>query len=70
MQTKPRDLDTIIKVGVEALNEKLDPIETALFFRYYNLGHGDYTEERRQWLDSLKPEEIIGDIMKMREDNI
>jgi hypothetical protein len=69
MKTNPRDINTIIKIGVEALIEKLDPIETTLFFRHFNLGYGDYTKERHQWLDDLTPEEIINDIMKMRENN-
>jgi hypothetical protein len=68
METKPRDLDTIVKIAMDAITEKLDPIETALFFRYFNLGSGDYTKERHQWLDHLTPEEIISDIMKMREE--
>jgi hypothetical protein len=56
------DINTIIKNGMEALREKLNPVEMALFFRYYNLGEGDYTKERRQWLDKLTLDGIIGDI--------
>jgi hypothetical protein len=65
MKTK-RDMNTIIKAGLEALNEKLDPIERMLFFRYYNLGYGDYTKDRHQWLDELGADNIISDIEKMR----
>jgi hypothetical protein len=68
MKTK-KDINTIIKIGMEALYEKLDPIETALFFRHYNLGYGDYTKERHQWLDNLTLDEVFNDIIKMRENN-
>jgi len=45
------DLNTIRKLGIEALTEKLGSVGMVEFIRQFDSGYGDYTRERREWLD-------------------
>ena len=36
--------------GYKALNAALGPLGMARFLRQFEVGRGDYTSERRQWL--------------------
>ncbi|MDR1485759.1 MAG: hypothetical protein LBT09_13175 [Planctomycetaceae bacterium] len=59
---RERDISTIVKLGIGALNEKLGPIATTKFMLYFNHGRGDYTKERHQWLDRLSEDDVYEDI--------
>ncbi|MDR1052731.1 MAG: hypothetical protein LBL39_00995 [Planctomycetaceae bacterium] len=64
-----KDMDMIIKVGMEALNEKLGPLGTIEFLHHIEYGHkgyGDYTKERHKWLDKLTMEDIVNGIKEMK----
>jgi hypothetical protein len=63
-QTIAKDMNSIRKLGIEALNEKLGPLGTAEFMRQFDSGYGDYTRERHNWLDGLTIEEIGTEIKK------
>jgi hypothetical protein len=67
MSREKRDMDTIISIGMKAISEKLNPIETALFFRHYNLGYGDYVKEREEIFKDVTLEEVIAEIKKARK---
>ncbi len=51
MSNALHDLNTIRKMGIEALTEKLGSVGMVEFIRQFDSGYGDYTRERREWLD-------------------
>lgn len=65
-QTMVKDMNTIRKLGIEALNEKLGPIGMVEFMRQFDSGYGDYTKERYNWLVGLTIEDISNEIKKMK----
>lgn len=48
--------------GFKALVDALGYVDAVKFLHQFDQGSGNYTEERHQWLDKLKMEEIITDI--------
>jgi hypothetical protein len=65
-QTVTRDMNSIRKLGIEALNEKLGPLGMVEFMRQFDSGYGDYTKERYNWLDGLTIEDISNEIKKIK----
>jgi hypothetical protein len=65
-QTMVRDMNSIRKLGIEALNEKLGPLGLVEFMRQFDSGYGDYTKERYNWLDGLTIEDISNEIKKIK----
>jgi hypothetical protein len=68
-QTMVKDMSTIRKMGIEALNEKLGPIGMVEFMRQFDSGYGDYTKERYNWLDGLTIEDISSEIKNLKSIN-
>jgi len=62
---KVRTLNEIRKRGIEALAKALGPIGMVRFIQSFDLGKGDYTRERFQWLEQ-DMDEIIGEIERKR----
>jgi len=56
-----KTLNEIRKIGIEALAKALGPVEMVRFIQSFDLGRGDYTKERSQWLNQ-SVEEIIREI--------
>ena len=54
-----KTLNEIKKEGTYALVKALEPIGMARFLQSFDIGSGDYTKERREWLD-----ESVEDIMR------
>ncbi|MDR2748084.1 MAG: hypothetical protein LBB77_11640 [Treponema sp.] len=65
-QVMVKDMNTIRKLGIEALNEKLGPVGMVEFMRQFDSGYGDYTKERHNWLAGLTIEDISNEIKKMK----
>jgi len=65
-QVLTKDMNSIRKLGIDALTEKLGPIGMIEFMRQFDTGYGDYTKERHTWLDSLTIEDIDNEIKKMK----
>ena len=65
-QAVAKDLNSIRKLGIEALNEKLGPVGMFEFMRQFDSGYGDYTQERHLWLDNLSIEEIGSEIKRVK----
>jgi len=63
---KVRTLNEIRKRGIEALAKALGPIEMVRFIQSFDLGKGDYTKERFQWLEQ-DMDEIINEIERKRQ---
>ena len=57
-----KDKNSIRRLGIEALTEKLGPIGMIEFIRQFDPGYGDYTKERHAWLDNLTLEDICTEI--------
>lgn len=67
MITRPRTLPEIRAEGFRALVEHLGLADALRFMQPYESGQGDYTAERHEWLDKLSLDDIVADIMKLRE---
>jgi hypothetical protein len=61
-----KDKNTIRRLGIEALSEKLGPIGMVEFMHQFDSGYGDYTKERHNWLDNLTIEDISNEIKKIK----
>jgi hypothetical protein len=57
-QAPVKDMNTILKFGIEVLTERLGPIGMIEFMHQFDSGYGDYTKERHEWLDNLSIEDI------------
>jgi len=49
------------------LFQQMGIVDTFRFLNQFTLGRGDYTQERKQWLDNLTLEEIVSDIKARRK---
>jgi hypothetical protein len=61
-----KDKNTIRKLGIEALNEKLGPIGMVEFIQQFDSGYGDYSKERHNWLNELTTECISSEIKRIK----
>lgn len=64
-----KTLNGIRKMGIDALAKALGPIGMVKFIQSFDLGKGDYTKERFQWLDQ-DMDEIINEIERKRTKGI
>ena len=49
----------IIKQGYRALIDSLGVVDTIRFIQYFTPGKGDYTRERREWLEQIPLEDVL-----------
>jgi hypothetical protein len=49
----------IQRAGLAVLVQELGPVGFVRFIQQYELGKGDYTAERRQWLDRLTVDDVL-----------
>jgi len=61
-----KTISEIRKIGIEALAKALGPIGMVRFIQSFDLGKGDYTKERSQWLDQ-SVDEIVDEIKRRRK---
>ena len=54
--------------GLEALKQELGDSGMTRFLQMFETGHGDYTAERRQWLDHLTLDEIYSSIQAKHQE--
>ena len=47
---------------MRALLERLGPADTIRFLQAHDLGEGDYTGERHQWLDHWTIDDVVREI--------
>jgi hypothetical protein len=66
MDEKPMTLDQIRQAGIRALIRELGPAGMIRFMQQFELGSGDYTRERHQWLDSEDVQTIAERIQRRR----
>ena len=60
---KRRNAAQLAAAGFAAVVEKLGMADAVRYVQLYHQGDGDYTRERRQWLDQLSHEQIA-DLME------
>ena len=53
--------------GLHALKEELGPNGMIRFLQQFEVGQGDYTKDRHQWLDGLSLESLIGKLKSQAE---
>lgn len=68
MQKQTMTMNEIRKAGIEALTNALGPVGMARFMQQFDLGQGDYTKEREQWLGHLTVKDIIEEVKRNRVD--
>ena len=66
MTTPTMTLSQIQQKGLEALSRELGPVGMIRFLQMFETGHGDYSEERHQWLDEQRIEKIVQRIRQQR----
>ena len=52
-----------------ALIKSLGPTGMARFIQQYDMGTGDYTRDRSNWLDQMSLDEVDSGISRMRKAN-
>ena len=55
--------------GLEALHRELGPAGVIRFLRQFELGCGDYSTERHQWLDEQSLESLVDELKQNRNPN-
>ena len=49
---EPTPLNEIYKRGIDALVKEPGPVDAIRFLQIYDTGSGDYSKERKQWLET------------------
>jgi len=62
MSTRTLSVPEIRREGLKALLERLGPDGTLRFLQQFDPGQGDYTRDRRAWLDGVTLDEILKQI--------
>jgi hypothetical protein len=60
------NLTQVRQRGLEILSRELGPIGLVRFLQQFEMGKGNYTKERHQWLDEFTVDEIANQIQKKR----
>lgn len=68
MQMQTMSPNQLRKAGLAALAKSLGPAGMARFIQQYDVGIGDYTKDRSNWLNDMSLDEIIQDIYRVRND--
>jgi len=50
--------------GIEALAKTLGPVGMARFLQQFEMGSGDYTRDREEWLKGLTVDQVVGEIKR------
>lgn len=67
MTTKVMTMNEIRRTGIQLLTQHLGVVGMIRFLQQTDLGWGDYTKERHQWLGSPSLDEIEADIKAMKK---
>ncbi len=67
MNTKVMTMDEIRRIGIQLLTQNLGAVGMVRFLQQSDLGWGDYTKERSQWLGNPSLDEIAAEIKAMRK---
>ena len=53
--------------GLDALAKALGPVDMARFLQQFELGSGDYTRDREQWLADISVDDAVAEIKSHRK---
>lgn len=67
MQLQTMSPSQIRSAGLAALAKSLGPTGMARFIQQFDMGTGDYSKDRNNWLKQMNLDEIIVGINKMRK---
>jgi hypothetical protein len=67
MNIEIRPLSEINQQATELLVREMGVVDTLRFLSQFSSGSGDYTQERKQWLDNLSLEQITSEIKARRK---
>lgn len=67
MQLQTMSPNQIRKAGIAALAKSLGPAGMARFIQQFDMGTGDYTKDRSNWLNQMSLDNIVLGINKMRK---
>jgi hypothetical protein len=65
MKTQNEVLDS----GYKALVNALGVVDAIRFIQHFSPGYGDYTKERRQWLDQLSMDDFLAEMRKHKKND-
>lgn len=63
----PKTQQEIVRQGYQALVDSLGVVDAIRFIQHFSPGQGDYTQERREWLDRTALTDVLTS-MKQRQD--
>ena len=66
MSATIRPLAEVNQKATEILVREMGVVDTQRFLSQFRVGSGNYTAERRQWLDDLSLEQIVAEIKAKR----
>lgn len=66
MNTRYMTMNEIRRTGIQLLAQNLGAVGMVRFLQQSDLGWGDYTKERGQWLGNPSLDEIAAEIKAMR----
>ena len=66
MSATIRPLAEVNQKATEILVREMGVVDTQRFLSQFRVGSGDYTAERRQWLDDLSLGQIVAEIKAKR----
>lgn len=69
MQSQSMSPNQIRSAGLAALIKTLGPVGMARFIQQYDMGTGNYTKDRSNWLGQMSLDEVISGISKMGKAN-
>ena len=67
MSTETMTLEQIRQTGLEALARELGPVGMIRFLQQFEVGHGDYSIERHEWLSENDVEALATKIQQQRK---
>ena len=66
IDTQLMSLKEVETTGLAVLARELGPVGLTRFLQMFDTGSGDYTKERRQWVDDQSLDEVVECIEKRR----
>lgn len=67
MKTVVRPLIEVTEEALSVLSKQLGAADTMRFLGQFTVGHGDYTEERKNLFGGLTVEEIVSEVRHDQE---
>jgi hypothetical protein len=58
----------VVRQGYRALVDALGVVDALRFIQYFNPGQGDYTQERREWLEQRPLVDILTSMNQRRDE--